>query len=211
MLTLIMPSWKRPDQAAAILQQQRQYELISRVICWNNNPDVHLQIPGVECINCDRDQTLYTRFAAAALASTDIVLLQDDDLVVPESSINRLYEHWRAEPGVIHGTQGRNVAGGVYRAIDVFGPVDIVLTRCLVMHRDLCLEALRYWPFFRDLPGDGEDIVLSAAAYNRTRRPHRAHELPYTNLAEPHAISGKPDHVRNRTKFVTRSIEVFSR
>lgn len=211
MLTMIMPSWKRPDQAAAIIRQQRQYEVISRVICWNNNPEVHLQIEGCECINCDRDQTLYTRFTAAALAATDAVLLQDDDLVVPESTIDTLYEHWRAEPGVIHGTQGRCLTGGVYRAHDKFGAVDVVLTRCLIIHRDLCLEALRYWPFFRHLAGDGEDIVLSAAAYARTRRPHRAYDLAYKNLPEPHALSRKPDHIRNRTAFARRCTEVFSR
>lgn len=210
-LTLIMPSWKRPDQVARILGHQRQYSLIERVICWNNNPEVHFQLDGVECINCDRDQSLYTRFAAAALASTDAVLLQDDDLLVPEETIRTLYNHWRHEPGVIHGTQGRTVADGIYRPIDRFGAVDLVLTRCLVMHRDLCLEALRYWPFFRDLPGDGEDIVLSAAARARTGRPHWAYPLPYQNLAEPHAISRRAGHLAHRTQFVKRCLEVFGR
>lgn len=211
MLTLVMLNWKRPDQAAHILRRQRQYALIQRAIVWNNNPDLHIQIPEVDCINSSIDFGLYTRFNAAVLAETDAVLIQDDDLIVPEETIEALYAHWLREPGVIHGTQGRTIRAGRYQASDTFGAVDIVLTRCLIVHREICLEALKYQPHFRNTKGDGDDIVLSAAAYSRTRRKNRAYPLPYENLEEPHAISRRPGHIENRTGIARRCTEVFSR
>jgi hypothetical protein len=215
MLTLIMLNWKRPAQLARIVERQRSYAAIERVIVWNNNPAQPLTLEHADVINCNRDHGLFTRFAAAALAPTDAVLLQDDDILVPEATVQALYETWRREPGVLHGTHGRQIDGQRYVLRDAYGVVDVVLTRCMIAHRDLCLEALRHQPCFADLrgtpSGNGEDIVLSAVAFSRTRRGNRAYRLPFENLPEPHAISRRPNHQEHRNQVVRRCIDIFRR
>lgn len=213
MLTLVMLSWKRPAQVTQIINRQKKYALIKRVIVWNNNPDIHLELDGVDVIHCNRNHGLMPRFTAASLADTDAILLQDDDILVPEPTINALYASWQREPGVIHGTHGRQIEQEKYVARDAYGVVDVVLTRCMIVHREICLDALRYQPYFADLPGqpagNGEDILISAVAFSRTRRGNRAYQLPFENLPDPHAISRMPGHVNHRTEIVRRCVEVF--
>ncbi len=215
MLTLVILNWKRPKNVTRIVETQRHYRAIERIIVWNNNPDMPFESEHAEVLNCDSDMGLFSRFTAAAMADTDAVMIQDDDLLVPKATVDELYEQWRREPGVIHGTFGRNIEGKVYRAKNEFGRTDIVLTRCLVVHRDHCLAVLEKRHLFADLPGvpvgNGEDIILSAVAFNKSGRGNRTYRLPTTELPQPHAISKWRGHLNHRTQIVRRCIEVLSR
>ena len=108
---------------------------------------------------------------------------------MPEPTLAHLYSAWEAAPASCHGLQGRAVHDGTYRPHDVFGAVELVLTRAVVCSREVNDAALAATPRFADLPGEpvgnGEDIILSFAAMARTRAPNHAHRLPHENYPDP--------------------------
>ena len=160
-------------------------------------------------LRMSHDPGLYLRFAAAALAPADPVLLVDDDIEIPEATICELHRRWAAQPGGVHGIFGR-APGATYEPRDVHGPCEIVLTRCAMASRRLCalalangLELLRTCP--GEPRGNGEDIVLSYTALANGADANYAHRLPYANAGHNDAVSisvRNASHRAHRTAVV---------
>jgi Glycosyl transferase family 64 domain len=183
-----MLNWRRTEHARMNAVRCSGYKLASEIIVFTN-ADAPLDLsscarPPVQ-ITASVDLGLYSRFAAAALARNECILHLDDDLIVPEETVNQLYHLWRADPTVCHSLHGRDVRHG-YRFEDAYGAVDVVLTRCLMVSRELCAHALTHVHHFDNLApepnGNGEDMILSFTAMKLSRRLNQAHDLPLTNL-----------------------------
>ena len=98
-VTGVILNWKRPANVARILEGWESGNVVTEAIAWNNNPESSFRHHWAKVINCSRDLGLYTRFAAACLASNDCVLIQDDDLELSADSIPRLVAAWREGSG----------------------------------------------------------------------------------------------------------------
>jgi len=171
--------------------------------------------PKCVLIQASTNLGVYTRFAAASLARTDAVFHTDDDIVVPESTLEILFQAWRAAPNSCHGLFGRAVRP-VYQRPTIFGPVEVLLTRAVVCSRRVNNYALSMTPLFEDLRsvphGNGEDIILSFAAMASSRSLNFAHRLEYRDYEDEatHAIHRNwPHHYEHRQKVVDRCRQVF--
>lgn len=220
-LTVVMLNWKRPCNVRRFTQQYLKMGQVAEVIVWDNAPyDGRLHLKPADqkfkyiCAGDDhaRDLGLPTRFAAAALARTDAILLVDDDIELPEATVNALFDAWKTRDCVV-GIFGRQPAiSGRYTPGDnVYGDVPIVLTRAAVVNRRSCAVALCYVtdmalalggePF-----GNGEDIVLSYTVMMNRPGFNLALKLPYKNVGydDQHAISVRyPQHAEHRTRVVS--------
>lgn len=219
MISLVMLHWARPAYVTELLTKYSRYQKVSEVLLFANSPPPCLAAvhPAPTVIHATRDLGLYSRFAAAALASNPCILLVDDDLFVPEATLNSLFDYWSADAAVCHALQGRDVSDG-YAPRDAFGQVEVVLTRCLMASRSLCIAALQHAHAFDDLhpepQGNGEDILLSFTAMAESGRRNVAYRLPFENLpgygevehnANTVAIHKRwPHHFDHRERLIER-------
>ena len=210
MLTAVALNWKRPDNVARVVESWGRSDLIERGIVWNNNPSTTLKSADVDVINTNRDCGLYTRFVAASLAKTLFVLIQDDDLILNNTTIELLYNCAKAEPQKVHGIFGRRPKKDGSYAESLVGnhDVPIVLTRALVASRDLVIKFLQCAPRFDDLQkggipnGNGEDIIFSYTAVKHSGELNRIYKLDVTELPAPDAIHKRPNHLKHRTRIM---------
>lgn len=213
MLTGVMLNWKRQRNTQTILAGWQKSKTVKRAIVWNNNSGMRFRFPWAACsiVNTNRDMGLYTRFAAAALAMTDFVLIQDDDLQLPESTIQLLLNKAIQEPDVIHGIFGRRPKQDGTYAESLTGncSVPIVLTRALVAHRshvNRFFEAATYFePLQRETQkpfGNGEDIIFSYSTIKYSGYPNRIHKCEVKELSANNAIHHRPGHLNHRTKLM---------
>lgn len=224
MLTVVLLNWARPENVLRNIGMYAGFSIVKQVICFNNGAPLACDKlpPKAVLIEASQDVGLYSRFAAASLATTEAVLHTDDDLFVPEPTLSHLYHSWLQRPGNCHGLYGRSVHQG-YDPRDAFGEVEVVLTRALVCSRRISVAASHATPRFEDLAcepvGNGEDIILSFAAMADSRQPNRSYPLPHVNYpgfggkddaAKSTAIHLRwPGHRAHRGRVVERCREVF--
>jgi len=170
--------------------------IITDIIIFNNNPNVDLceldlKYSKLSIIQSSRDLGLYSRYATAALAKEEVVLFVDDDLVVDESSISALLREQQKDKRRCYGLFGRRVAKK-YTRVNIFGSVNIILTRCLLTSKSNCISALHLIPHFAHLEGvpkgNGEDIILSYVPLIRFGTANKAFPLPYTELLDDNGV-----------------------
>jgi hypothetical protein len=218
MITVVTLNWARPANTVLNLRRYAAYRSVSQILCFNNGPSLSLmgKLPE-KCvlIESTRDLGLHTRLATASLASTEALFHTDDDIVVPEATIYSLYAALQQAPRCCHGLYGREVRP-VYQTANVFGPVEVVLTRAVMCSRTTNNAALAAMPYFHDLEsvprGNGEDIILSFAAMASSRMLNIAYPLPSKNYSDETgcAIHQRwPRHLAHRQSVVTRCRQLF--
>jgi len=223
MLTVVMLNWARPDNVMRNLVRYSSYDIVQQIFCFNNSARLEgaCRLPS-KCVvvEASQDLGLYTRFAIAALSPTDAIFHTDDDIGVPEETLQVLLENWRRSPLSCHGLYGRFVSDRYIRG-NVFGAVDVVLTRALVCGAGTNLAALAARRQFDDLvcqpSGNGEDIVLSFAAMSMAGTRNCAYRLPAEDYSDKIASGHQPvsihdrwaGHYEHRTRVVERCRTVF--
>lgn len=211
-VTGIILNWKRPDYVMRILTGWQGNELIGESIVWDNNPTSRFHHDGTTVIRASQDMGLYTRFAAACLARHDCVLIQDDDLELPDDSLRTLYTAWKKDPDIIHGVFGRmsKPDGSYARNVNGNAHAPIILTRALLAHRRYAADFFSVAPLFDDVQregkpvGNGEDIIFSYVVMRATGRFNRVHRVSVKELPAPHSIHGRnwKGHVAHRTRLL---------
>jgi hypothetical protein len=166
-------------------------------------------------LEASMDLGVQSRLAAASLAATEAIFHTDDDIVVPETTLNELYRNWSHAKLSCHGLHGR-VAYPAYRFGDVFGPAEVVLTRAVMCSRRVNNTALSVTDLFEDMHakprGNGEDIILSFAALALSGRPNFAYPLAAENYPDCDGTAihrNWPNHLNHRTEVVARCREIF--
>jgi hypothetical protein len=218
-ISLIILNWKRAGNVINNINHYMSYRLVNEIILFNNNPDFDLKNIGndkITVIESSKDLGLFPRYAAAGLARSSCILHCDDDLFLPEPTVNMLYAYWMRNQQICHGLEGRLVRHE-YNTLNAIGEVQIVLTRCLMVSKYNCLSAFMISDQFNDLPGEprgnGEDIILSYIAMYNSRRFNRTYKLSYYNYPDyinkndgtSDSIHRRfPFHVQHRTAVVKR-------
>ena len=217
MLTIVTLNYARPDSLIENLHAYASYGLVDRVICFNNGRPLKAPLLPKKCllVQASENVGLYPRFAMGALARTQAVFHTDDDIQIPEQTLHSLYVCWQSAQDSCHGLHGR-VARPTYQLGNVFGNVEVVLTRAVLCSRRVNNAALSATIYFDDLvgkpAGNGEDIILSFASMATSRRLNFAYALPARDhKVDPStAIHSWTGHVKHRQAVVSRCRQVFS-
>ena len=220
MITVVSLHWKRTDNTHMIVKSLKSHPLVSEVIVWNNNPEIHLECSdGVRVINSSDDFGLNTRFAAALLAANDCILTIDDDILPHPETVKSLFKCWQDDSDVLHTLHGRtptrdNEYGyNVLAGNGEYAEAEISLTRCTMYHRQYAAKYFRIQSQIRDkehiTPNNGEDIILSYIARSISGKMNRVYSFPSSELHDPHAISHRAGHRDYRTHLMRRCQEFF--
>ena len=214
-ITAVMLNWKRPDNVREIVSRWRDSRFVDEVLIWDNSGELE-PLDGATVVRCSQNMTFNPRFAMAALARNDCILMQDDDLVTRDEHLARLYSSWQSDPDVIHGVFGRHprVDGSYAENVNCQeAEVAVVLTRLMMFHRRYAAEFFRALPAFAEIQdgyeprGNGEDLVLNYAVRKITGRLNRVHNIKPKELPAPHAVCGVNGHYQQRTKLMRRGEE----
>ncbi len=220
MLTIVTLNWARSACTVRNLETYSTYAAVDQIICFNNGPKLNFtpHLPA-KCllVEASNNVGVTARMAMGALAATPAILHTDDDLLLPESTIYRLLNCWQAAPSSCHGIFGRR-AHPRYVAGNVFGPVEVVLTRALLCSTEVNNLALSASARFDDLGGvprgNGEDIILSFAAMSLSGSLNHAHPMPVFNYANQDAVAIHQTwsrHFEHRERVVNRCRQIFGK
>lgn len=216
-LTVVMLNWARPANVIRFAAEYLRMPVVAGVIVFDcsgrlDEDEFGSRVLFVRAVQ-GGDPGLPARFAAAALARTRDVLIVDDDIELPEATVNALYDAYcELVPGKLKQPQAvglfgrRPAADGTYNIETCYGVVPILLTRAVVTSRRRCALALAAtMEMAQDLGGEpfgnGEDIVLSHVG----RGYNLAVDLPYRNVGydDANAISVRyKRHEQHRTDVV---------
>ena len=198
MLSVVILNWDRLHHVKRIVEKYQSYPDVREVLVVNSNPDA--EFPSVDkltVMQTTRDFGLDSRFAAAAMAATDQVLLQDDDILLPQKTVAALSDASRREPMRLHGLFGRNPNSENEYALfyeRTSAVAEIILTRAVVAWQSQISEffpartrtpiiaARRRHREFQTNPHNGEDIIFSYAVSAATGERHRVHDFEVEEL-----------------------------
>jgi len=194
-------SWKRVSNIRQIVDEYIFHDdLIDEIIIWNNNPEEHIEFGEgydiVKVINCQNpdDFGLITRFCMGSLSKNPMILLQDDDFILPEESLIKLRDEWVKEPTCFHTFFGRSPNFINEYAIEIKEGKAEICGRCYVIDRNLCgLVLHEYWNLNENerslIHTKGDDILASYVLTHYTGRLHSVHKIEYQQLDESYALS----------------------
>lgn len=223
MISVVILNFKRPNNIINnILPEITKYKIINEIIISHCNEETYFEYPHEKVI-CRNDvgvnqrYSLYRRFIVCEHAKNDCILILDDDIIIGELELKTLYEKWFLEKNVIHGVFGRKLIDFKYTFNDTYGRVPIVLTRCMLISKELImkanLEKERVEPFVISAQPkwNGEDIYMSLFVCSLTNKLNFAHsEIKTTDLDDSHAISKWDGHQNHRTFIAKKIAEIFS-
>ncbi len=211
-LSMVILNWKRTQCLETIVEKYATYGFIEDIIVWNNNREVRINfdhLPNVKVVNCSFDHGLDSRFAACLLCNRDHILIQDDDLIMPKISLLFLFQRYLKQSSIIHGILGRSSFNGYERA-EVYGSVDIVLTRAMILNCKYIKPYFKAVSAFDDIRkytcGNGEDIIMNYVVKNLTGMKNKAYAVLYKDYdlqskVSQHAMWRRPLHFQVRREI----------
>jgi len=208
--TAVMLNWDRPENVTRIVESWERSPFVKRGIVFSNKSDLPDLAPIAVGVRSSEDLGLSTRFLAGLMSDDDVLLIQDDDIILPDQTLEVLLRAREKDPEVLHGIIGRRPKqDGSYARIlyRVEADVEVVLTRALVCTKSHCLDFFMHQDEFRLIDqgvprGNGEDIVFSFIAMARSKRLNRIHNLSWTELPDRSSISSRPGHWSHRTRVL---------
>jgi hypothetical protein len=210
--TVCILNWKRPENVQDLCHHYLAFDNIHDVLVWNNNKDVTFSREDAGIVNSNDDFGLYTRFMLSLLATTQCILLHDDDIILSEGGFNYLFEAWSANSSVLHGVQGCDpTPDNKYKEEIWNGPADMVLTRICMTHRDYCMRYFAYASKFnvvqKDNVGNGEDIIFSYMVKHLSGCKNQIHDAERNELTAEHSIHHRTGHWQHRTDIMRMAQE----
>ena len=193
-------SWKRVSNIRQIVDEYIFHDdLIDEIIIWNNNPEEHIEFGDgydiVKVINCKNpeDFGLITRFCTGGLSKNPLIVLQDDDFILPYDSLVKLRDEWIKNPKCFHTFFGRSPNFINEYAIEIKEGKAEICGRCYAIDRKLCgLILHEYWNLTEDerqlIHTKGDDILASYVVTHYTGHLHSVHDIPYIQLDESYAL-----------------------
>jgi hypothetical protein len=215
--SLLLLNWKRPANLMRIVAAEAAYKNVAEIVVFNNNAAApfHYPHPKIKVLNASADFGLRVRWILAALAKSECLIFQDDDILLPESTIRAFIDEVGRDGQRVYSLHGRNPRpDGQYDPAVSEGEVEIALTRAAAIHRSLVPLIFQSEEAFRaagfELPlNNGEDIFLSYCITARFGKKPKVLRLPFADLPSPHALSSRPEHIKERTNLVRQCKRFF--
>lgn len=218
MVTVVFLSYKRLANISTIISSIKSQTGVKEVILFNNDDTYNLKFRDITCINSSRNMGCFAKYAIALLASTEQVLIFDDDLMFEPNAIDNFIKWSKVYPESILGYLGMNLVdekkpysnGKRVHVKDIKKPtkVDIVLGRIHLFNVSKIPQMYELRSKIKNylekpyLTMEGEDILLSMAnqkaGYNNYIIP-AVNKGGYINLPDRNvALSKRGVHLINR-------------
>ena len=182
-----------------------------KVIVWNNDSTV--TIPGA--INSSKNYGSWSRYIAGLCADTEWVIFQDNDLILDECNIEKLYLFCKEHDNCIAGYYGRQlirsqhpyIQAKILENIQEAVEGDIVVGRLSMMRRDFIPKVLEFGANIENI-GSCDDIVASFA---NKKHGNKNYIVPLTIAEIPtegQGLCNQPDHYVNRDEMCKKLLGV---
>lgn len=203
-VTAIIMNYARPRmlQTSSLLPTLLSHPAVSQILLCHAHPQTafvreHAKILNIDATAANDEWGLALRFyyCDSALQTNDWVVFLDDDMELDDSALNALIAHMVDDPHRLVGHYARRYQywkvphrHGYDFATTVSGPVEVVLTKVLILERAVCHQFGLRAPLVRDLVAtsvprwNGEDIFLNLVANHYYHVPRNG---PYRNCAVP--------------------------
>lgn len=197
-ITMILLNWKRPHNVRQIINTYFPFHRIDEIILWNNNPKCKFTIHHrkVKYFESENYSTV-SRYAATFFARNNDIMFHDDDLLLKEEQIEKLFEAHLAHPCSIVGCFGRNLEKGAYIKKYSFGKVDVVLGRVMLFQWSLISNFVKNCPPFH---GALEDDILFCLS--QSKKPVAIYVGAVEELSKKYALSRRPYHIARRQEMI---------
>jgi len=197
-ITLIILSWKRSRNVSRIVATYIPFYRIDEIILWNNDPRCEFKIHHRK-IKYFKSENYFTisRYAATFFARNDDIMFHDDDLLLREDQIEKLFEAHLTYPDSIVGCFGRNFKKGTYVKKYSFGKVDVVLGRVILFKRSLISNFVKNCPPFHGALKD--DILF---CLSQDKKPIAINVGDIEELPKRYALSKRTYHLARRQEMV---------
>jgi hypothetical protein len=213
--SLVLLNWKRPNNVIKIINTMNQYSCIDEIIVSNGNIEtlLDLNIPKTTFYDdsgyMNDKYGLDLRFINGIRAKNENIIVMDDDLFISDNELMKIIIEFEKNPNRIVGIFGRDSSSNSgYKYGNVYGEVDIILTRLLIVKKRLCHLFFICKPMIEDFYkngqpyGNGEDIFLSfiGSLYYDCRH-YALKNIKHIELDDVNAISSNDDHLIYRKRF----------
>ena len=224
-ISAVILNRKRPcNLEHVILPALEKYSCVDEIIISHCKEETTFEYESGHCrvvhrhdhVENHREYGMGCRFLAGKNACNDVILLLDDDVIMPESSLLALCDEFTRDPDVIHSLYGRNPGRQLsYSARRCHGEVTYALAGAALLSKRLAGLFFEYAPLVAGLvraeskqwPFCGEeDLFMSLVAVRINRRLNRAHPFPRVELrvsdeGTSEALCERPAPMRDRTLF----------
>lgn len=212
--SLVILNWKRPVNVIKIVNNMCSFNYIDEILVSNGNNEyfVNIDRDKVKIFNDSKINSNYgldRRFLTALKARNDDIIMIDDDVYIENEEMSKIIKEYENNNNRIVGIFGRDCTNNLYKYGDVFGEVDILLTKTMVFKKKLATLFFLLKPLIEDIYkegkpyGNGEDILLSfiGSIYYNTKH-YSIQNIKTTELDQAEvAISAGKTHLEYRIKF----------
>lgn len=218
-VSVVILNWERPKILYKIVTKLSEYDNVGEIIIAHGKENLkNINIHKVRNLRLSNNKYgLFMRFIAAKKARYELILFQDDDMYIPESTINQLIKFSQAQPKRIHGIYGRTIKNGYETLQTNYGEVPIVLTKVSMFPKYMNQHFINYknlvdnWVKKNAIPyWNGEDIYMSLLTTALSGNMNVAHNLIRgQSPASFDGISSDPNHKRYRSELINKLLEVL--
>jgi hypothetical protein len=223
--TLIILNWKRPDNVISIVNNMCNFEYINEILISNGNEEDAVKIikEKVKIFNHSNINIIYgldRRFLCTLYSKNDNVIIIDDDVFIENSEMLKVIQEYEKNKCRIVGIFGRGMVNDLYQYGEVYGEVDIVITRLIVFQKKLARLFFSIKPLIEHLYkegnpyGNGEDIFFSFISSIYYKNKHyslkdiKITELPQGDCAV-HNGKGHLEYRQKLTKYLYTNRSFF--
>ena len=226
MISAVIPNWNRPETLVkTILPILERYARISEIVISHGKKATAFDYKSRFCRirhredwELNKDWGLLCRFIAASEAVNKTIWHQDDDLLVPETTIEALFRHHRQHPDVLCGLHGRRCSNKLlYEAVEIHGDVLLLAGQAMLYKRRLAAQSFaseyqKIHDFMRNNVERhaAEDLLLSLVALQNSGAPNKSVNLPSVDLRyfcnNDEALERRPQHSLKRTEFLRYAV-----
>lgn len=192
--SVVLMNYSRPRmiQESSLMRTLLSHPNVGEILLLHANPKTRFEFVHEKVVNVDATQEndemgLSLRFYFSQMAKHEWVIHVDDDMEFDENVLNELLIEFNKNTNRIVGRFGRNLNEGGwfngYSSSNTHKQTDVVLTKLMIMERDLCTSFFEYAHLI------WEDIVL-----NQGEGPMWNGEDIFMSLVANHVYGGKGNY-----------------
>lgn len=223
-VSVVLMNDSRPrmiKESPGLMPTLLKHPSIDEILLLHANPNtafkyVHSKVINIDATKENTRMGLSMRFYFCQLAKNDWVIHLDDDMEFTEQTLNEMLTEFAKNPHRIVGKYGRdqkdNSFFNGYSSKSTSRETDVVLTKFMVMERDICGAFFHYshliWEDVVLNNGDGplwngEDIFMSLVANHVYRREKNNYAMDWLDVRDA------PNYLKDHKSGVVEMTEDF--
>jgi hypothetical protein len=181
-----------------LMRTLTEHPSVSEILLCHSKPSTafefdHGKVKNINAVKKNQEMGLALRFHYCATAANEWVMHVDDDMELDASAVTELVRLMMDNPHRIVGHYGRSYhfwkvphRHGYDYATLLSGPVEVILTKVLILEKQICKEFLKHAKIMQDMVQNskpmwnGEDIFVNVVANHYYSVPWSG---PFNNFA----------------------------